>query len=236
MTLLKISLNQSPDIIVFMELTSKFLKFNKSFFQKDNLYRIGEKTYIPTHSDVLMSRKKSVGINDFKYFEKDVIINVIDVGGQRSERKKWAHVMKNVDILLYVVSLSDYQEALLEDETNSMIESLEIFQQTINGEWFKESKVMLFFNKDEYFKTLISEQDNLVKVFKDYKGGKNYEEGKKFIIEKYTKLLEKKDCCNVVVGNAINDETIFEITDTFLKLIPKKEEKLENVKKEEVLE
>lgn len=42
---------------------------------------------------------------------------VIDVGGQRSERRKWIHCFENVTALIFIVSLSEYDQVLYEDDT-----------------------------------------------------------------------------------------------------------------------
>lgn len=39
----------------------------------------------------------------------------MDVGGQRSERKKWIHCFENVIALIYLASLSEYDQCLEED-------------------------------------------------------------------------------------------------------------------------
>jgi hypothetical protein len=40
---------------------------------------------------------------------------MFDVGGQRSERKKWIHCFENVNCLLFLVAISGYDQCLLED-------------------------------------------------------------------------------------------------------------------------
>ena len=40
---------------------------------------------------------------------------MLDVGGQRSERKKWIHCFQDVTALLFVVAISGYDQVLIED-------------------------------------------------------------------------------------------------------------------------
>lgn len=42
---------------------------------------------------------------------------MVDVGGQRNERRKWIHVFDNVDMLMYVCALSDFDMQDPEDPT-----------------------------------------------------------------------------------------------------------------------
>ena len=41
---------------------------------------------------------------------------MFDVGGQRSERKKWIHCFEGVTAIIFCVSLSAYDLVLAEDE------------------------------------------------------------------------------------------------------------------------
>lgn len=42
-------------------------------------------------------------------------ISMFDVGGQRSERKKWIHCFENVTSIIFCVALSEYDQMLLEE-------------------------------------------------------------------------------------------------------------------------
>lgn len=44
---------------------------------------------------------------------------MVDVGGQRSERRKWIHCFDNVDMILFIVSMSDYDQ--LDPEDNKYV-------------------------------------------------------------------------------------------------------------------
>lgn len=42
---------------------------------------------------------------------------MVDVGGQRSERRKWIHCFDNVNMVLFVVAMSEFDQGDPEDET-----------------------------------------------------------------------------------------------------------------------
>ena len=44
-----------------------------------------------------------------------VTSSMFDVGGQRSERKKWIHCFENVTSIIFCVALSEYDQVLLEE-------------------------------------------------------------------------------------------------------------------------
>lgn len=46
---------------------------------------------------------------------------LFDVGGQRSERKKWIHCFEDVTAIIFCVAMSEYDQVLHEDETTVSI-------------------------------------------------------------------------------------------------------------------
>lgn len=47
---------------------------------------------------------------------------LFDVGGQRSERKKWIHCFEDVTAIIFCVAMSEYDQVLHEDETTVCIQ------------------------------------------------------------------------------------------------------------------
>lgn len=49
---------------------------------------------------------------------------MVDVGGQRSERRKWIHCFENVTSIIFLVALSEYDQILFESENEVSIAML----------------------------------------------------------------------------------------------------------------
>ena len=66
---------------------------------------------------MLRSRVKTTGITETTFVIGDLTYRMFDVGGQRSERKKWIHCFENVTAIIFLVAISEYDQVLIEDET-----------------------------------------------------------------------------------------------------------------------
>ena len=53
--------------------------------------RLSSEEYEPTEEDIVMTRVRTTGIVVTEVTEPPYTYNVVDVGGQRSERRKWIH-------------------------------------------------------------------------------------------------------------------------------------------------
>ena len=73
---------------------------------------------------------------------------------------------------------------------NRMHDSLALFDQICNSHFFKDSVILLLFNKDDIFRERIRHKDLSV-CFPDYTGGKDYDKACDFIKRKF--LAVNKD-------------------------------------------
>lgn len=114
----------------------------------ESIFKYANGDYLASDQDILAGRIKTTGISETIFQIRDTKFRMFDVGGQRSERRKWIHCFDNVTAVMYVVAVSEYDEKLYEDESvDRMVESLKLFANTINSPYFKDTPVILFLNK-----------------------------------------------------------------------------------------
>jgi len=189
----------------------------------DNIDRFLTPSYIPTQADVLRARVRSTGIEEAEFKFEDVSFRMVDVGGQRSERRKWIHCFDAVTAVIFCVSLSEYDQTLREDDTqNRMQESLVLFEEICNSHWFRNTTFILFLNKMDLLKEKIQRVDLKV-CFPNYSGGMNFESASQFIKQRF---LEKNQSPHLIYSHltiAISTENIVfvfkAVRETILKKI-----------------
>lgn len=117
---------------------------------------------------------------------------MIDIGGQRPERKTWIKTFEGVTTVIFCVSLSEYDQCLLEEPTqNRLLESFQLFQSIVTSRWFVTTSIVLFLNKKDIFQRKIAKIP-LSDYFPDYTGGKDYGKATDFIKQRFLSLNVNK--------------------------------------------
>jgi len=165
--------------------SSEFQLSDSAAYYLNAIERIGAEGWVPNEQDILRSRAKTAGIVETEFDVQDVHFRMVDVGGQRSERKKWIHCFQDVTAVIFCVALSEYDLKLYEDDTiNRMHESLRLFKEICNSEWFRETAMILFLNKRDLFEEKIV-RIHLSVCFPDYHGGKDYTTAMTYITQQF---------------------------------------------------
>jgi len=137
-------------------------------FYLDDLNRIFGENFTPTVEDALRVRVRTTGILETKFKYDDLIYKMIDVGGQRSERRKWLQCFDDVTAIIFVAALSGYDMILFEDANqNRLTESVEVFTTTFSNKVFAETNCILFLNKLDLFETKV-ETSPIEKYHEDF--------------------------------------------------------------------
>lgn len=117
---------------------------------------------------------------------------MIDIGGQRPERKNWIRTFEGVTTIIFCVSLSEYDQCLLEEPTqNRLLESFQLFQSIVTSRWFVNTSIVLFLNKKDIFQRKIT-KISLSDYFPDFSGGQDYGRATDFIKQKFLGLNVNK--------------------------------------------
>ncbi|OZJ05273.1 Guanine nucleotide-binding protein subunit alpha [Bifiguratus adelaidae] len=170
----------------------EFYLMDSATYFFSNIRRIGQPDYIPTEADVLRARLKSTGITETRFSIGPLHIHMFDVGGQRSERRKWIHCFENVTSIIFCVALSEYDQVLLEEAgQNRMLESLILFESIVNSRWFLRASILLFLNKIDVFKVKLRRVP-LEWYFVDYTGGPDVNKAAKYILWRFNQVNRAK--------------------------------------------
>ncbi|KAI7809664.1 putative guanine nucleotide-binding protein subunit alpha-11-like [Triplophysa rosa] len=156
--------------------------------------RIAEHSYLPTQQDVLRVRIPTTGIIEYPFDLQSIIFRMVDVGGQRSERRKWIHCFENVTSIMFLVALSEYDQVLVEsDNENRMEESKALFRTIITYPWFQNSSVILFLNKKDLLEEKIT-YSHLVDYFPEFDGPqRDAQAAREFILKMFVDLNPDSD-------------------------------------------
>ncbi|KAG8519136.1 Guanine nucleotide-binding protein subunit alpha-11 [Galemys pyrenaicus] len=156
--------------------------------------RIATSGYLPTQQDVLRVRVPTTGIIEYPFDLENIIFRMVDVGGQRSERRKWIHCFENVTSIMFLVALSEYDQVLVEsDNENRMEESKALFRTIITYPWFQNSSVILFLNKKDLLEDKIL-YSHLVDYFPEFDGPqRDAQAAREFILKMFVDLNPDSD-------------------------------------------
>eukprot|EP00042_Codosiga_hollandica_P044841 m.447930 g.447930 ORF g.447930 m.447930 type:complete len:363 (+) comp56884_c0_seq4:674-1762(+) len=169
--------------------SSEYQLNDSASYYFDAITRISAHDYMPTQQDVLRARVRTTGILETQFRYRDLTYRMFDVGGQRSERRKWIECFDDVTAVIFVTSLSEYNLKLFEDGiTNRVHESLTLFEAICNNKFFKNTAMILFLNKTDLFATKIATIP-LKDYFPEYEGAEgDAAAAKKFILNLFKKL------------------------------------------------
>jgi len=170
-----------PAIRQTFEQYTSFHLLDSTHYFLSSIDRIVKSDFTPTIEDLLRCRSKTTGIQELTLEIEQNKFIIVDVGGQRSERKKWIHCFQDVTAVLFFVALSEYDLKLYEDDdTNRMHESLKLFDDICNSKWFFNIPIILFLNKSDLFKEKIKKV-NITSAFPDYDGPQAFKEAAEYI-------------------------------------------------------
>ena len=134
-------------------------------------HKMCDAMFVPTNDEIVRftypTRLIQHVMADFP--SSKVTLELVDVGGQRTERIQWPTLAAECDTVLFVSSLDDYHQTLDEDvNKNRMKESLQTFK-LMMGKYLPNKQVILFLNKKDLFRSSMAKHP-MADYFPDYEG------------------------------------------------------------------
>lgn len=186
---------QSPAIQHAYSRRNEFWLLDSFDYYMTHLDRFCDEKFDPTEEDVVMARIRTTGIvvtnlkqklvRENKHEPEFLDFEVVDVGGQRNERKKWMHCFDDVKAVLFIVNLAGWDQVLFEDASrNRMEEAMELFHKVTHNKIFEKTPIFLFLNKKDLFEQMVQEKD-LKTRYPEYDGGKNVRPALEFVLQMF---------------------------------------------------
>jgi len=153
----------------------------------DNATRFAAESFLPTTDDMFRAKLKTTGISEVSFVLGGIEFTLVDVGGQRSERRKWLHCFDDVTSVIYLAALDEYDMKLEEDNTtNRLEESLRLFSEVTASNFFQPTSWILFLNKSDLFVEKIKKRP-LNEFFGDFTPdeARDCDKSQKYIQERY---------------------------------------------------
>jgi len=192
-----------PGIKETLRLRARYQIHDNVGYFLNKIHEICRDDYEPNFEDFLRIRTRSTGFQMEKVQANidqfgEYLFEFTDVGGQRSERKKWMKiVVDQIQAVLYVVAISEYDLKCFEDNnTNRLVEALNLFKEIVGGKFFNGKSVLVFFNKYDLFKEKIKEIP-ITEAFPDFPVDKSdpHDENQvvKYIASKFLQCFDGKN-------------------------------------------
>ncbi|KAI0554796.1 G-protein alpha subunit-domain-containing protein [Xylaria curta] len=136
---------------------------DNSEYYIENINRLAEQAArhsVATDGDLLRTQVTTTGIHQVNITYKGTQFCVYDVGGERSERKKWIHAFEDVSVVVYPVDTTGYGRSLREDaDGDRMREQFMVFESIANNSWFARSSFIIVFSKMDILPQYLKEED-----------------------------------------------------------------------------
>ncbi|KAG2224379.1 hypothetical protein INT45_006779 [Circinella minor] len=140
-----------PGIQKVCQKGNQFALHDNIYHYYEQLDKLWKSDYIPTEQDIVRCRVKTIGIVETTVSMGQLTYRIVDVGGQKSERRKWIHCFEDVTAIIFVVAMSGYDKCLIED-WDSMLDAMMLFENISNSHWFQKTSMILLLNKIDIFR------------------------------------------------------------------------------------
>jgi guanine nucleotide-binding protein G(i) subunit alpha len=119
-----------------------------------NIERICDNDFMPSDADCLHLRRHTTSVERISFpcevtikNKKEVVAcTCTDIGGQAQEQLKWEEHAKNIDVIVFVASMADF-DRLMEDGSNALEQQFALLRNVLEADCFGRSNVIVLLNK-----------------------------------------------------------------------------------------
>ncbi|KAJ6455267.1 G-protein alpha subunit [Mycena vitilis] len=125
----------------------------------DDVARVTAPDYVPTDSDILRARIKTIGVEEH-FFEKEAAPGtrgvkdfwIYDVPGSRGSRAVWIPFFDMVQAIVFLTPLSFYEVLEEDGHVNRLEDSVVLWKEICANALLENCQIILFFNKMDILK------------------------------------------------------------------------------------
>jgi len=162
-----------------------------------NIGRMCRDDYLPSDADCLHLRRHTTSVERIRFCceltirtrRQSVACTCTDIGGQAQEQTKWEQHAGEVDFILYVAALSDFNQTL-PDGSNALALQLQLLAQVLRASCFADKNVIVLLNKADQLSAAL-EHCRLADFFPEFKGENCAADAEAFFRDKCQALLQE---------------------------------------------
>jgi hypothetical protein len=112
------------------------------------LKRFLSSDYVPINECILRCWVMTTSITESSFSYNDFGYRIIDVGGSRSQRRKWKYSSNDIWTVVFTIDTRNYAKTVARDKkVNRMQEQLALFDSIVNSRWFERCSFIIVCTK-----------------------------------------------------------------------------------------
>jgi len=173
----------------------------------ENVERFALESFNPTTTDIIYCREPTSGVHETSIDAEGLTIKFIDVGGQKSERRKWLSMFNGATMVIYVCALDAYTRVLEEDgKTNRLKDSIACLKDISANKHLRKIPFQIFLNKADIYEEIFP-KSKMSDFFPDCKA-KTKEEGIEWIGAEFRKSFQGERLLTPIPTNVLDAENV----------------------------
>ena len=176
----------------FGQISNRLHENVEEFFIKAT--EIAKSDFKPTFEQIFKASIPTKGYRTHQIKINQYNTEIVEIGGEKTERENWHHAYKDVDLIVYVASLSDFNQTMTnEPDTQRTQDALSLFSQIAANPLFATTPIFLLLNKSDVFgRKLAKDFEAFKRAYPGFSGDSSQvQEAISHVKEAYMRQLDK---------------------------------------------